>query len=119
MSNLGAYQLMTTLAKKVGGPYGLAGIFITAGAALGVGATCGVKHITDKSKAKKKKSQKDSITYVINKDSSTNEGVKLEKGLKFRVLEKDGDAVLVELLGVDNNPYFVSAKLLKSVSNYC
>ncbi len=39
MSNLGLYQVMTTVAKKVGGPLVLAGILIGFGALLHAGVT--------------------------------------------------------------------------------
>ncbi len=36
----------------------------------------------------------------------------------FKVLERDGNAVLIEKLGDDNNPYFVAAELLNEISDY-
>ena len=39
-------------------------------------------------------------------------------GDKFKVLESDGDAVLIEKIGDLTNPYFVSAELLKDISDY-
>ncbi len=118
MSNLGAYQTMTTISKKVGGPYNLAGILVGAGVAFGVVATNGARFISDKVKEKKKIGRKDIVEYTVFKEATTNEGIKLKKGYKFNVLERDGDAVLVNILDIDNNPYFVSLNLLKSVSNY-
>ena len=38
MSNLGLYQVLTTVAKKVGGPGVLVGILIGFGAVIGAGA---------------------------------------------------------------------------------
>ena len=37
---------------------------------------------------------------------------------KFRVLNRDMDSILIEKLGDDNNPYFVSAEFLKKVSEF-
>ena len=66
MSNLGAYQTMTTLAKKFGGPVKL-------GLAIAVGG------------------------YAVI---------------------RTGESVLVELIGNENNPYFVSADFLSSISEF-
>jgi hypothetical protein len=33
-------------------------------------------------------------------------------------LECDGDAILIEVVGDPDNPYFVSSKFLRSVSNF-
>ncbi len=41
-----------------------------------------------------------------------------KEGDHFKVLEEDGDSVLIELLGNDDNPYFVSKELLKEISDY-
>ena len=36
----------------------------------------------------------------------------------FKVLEIDGDAALIEKIGDENNPYFVSGCFLESISDY-
>ena len=36
----------------------------------------------------------------------------------FKVLEIDGDATLIEKIGDENNPYFVSGCFLESISDY-
>ena len=56
--------------------------------------------------------------YTINQDAICDEKLKFKVGNTFRVLESDGDATLIELIGDDNNPYFVSEKLLKKISDY-
>lgn len=117
MSNLGFYQKMTWLAKRVGGPLQLAGLFVGSGVVIGVSGTKLLE------KAKEKKNQKKMIEeshklYTINADGISNEGLKLGKGLKFSVLEQDGDALLIDLKNDNNSPYFVSAEFLQSISDY-
>ena len=39
-------------------------------------------------------------------------------GDQFKVLDVDGDAGLIEIIGDNNSPYFVSLKFLSSISDY-
>ena len=48
----------------------------------------------------------------------SNEGLEFKIGDQFRVLESDKDAILIEKIGDNNNPYFVSAELLKNISDF-
>lgn len=122
MSNLGGYQTLTTMAKKVGGPRNLV-ILIGAGGATVYGVTeFAVKKGIKMFRSYRKKLQmsdglKEEL-YEVDKPGVSNEGLGFEVGDKFRILEKDGDAVLIEKLGDDNNPYFVSEVLLKNISSY-
>lgn len=116
------YQWLTTKAKKVGGPKNLVGIIAGVGALAGIASYKGGEFVVKKIKNKTKKEQtqeKTEITiYSVTEEGISNEGLELHIGDKFRVLETDKDAVLVEIIGNDNNPYFVSAELLKNISNY-
>lgn len=114
MSNLGPYQTMTTWSKKVGGPYNLVAIIALGGYGLGKLGELGVKGL----KKLKNNIAESKAIYSINSKGITNEGLLLNVGDKFRVLESDKDAVLIEKIGDRNNPYFVSADLLRSISNY-
>ena len=120
MSNLGAYQWFTTVAKKVGGPINL--LLISAGAGATVYKSSellikkGVKVI--KAKVDRKKSKEDIKQYVVKTAGTSNEGLKFEVGEKFNVLAADGIAILIEKIGDENNPYFVSEEFLKKISNY-
>ncbi len=42
----------------------------------------------------------------------------LHSGDSFRVLECDGDAILIEVIGNPNNPYMVSGQFLATVSAF-
>lgn len=126
MSNLDGYQVLTTLAKKVGGHGKLIALIAGGGAVVGGIAVKGGEFAVKKGKQayakhKKKKTNvqvKLDTIYTIKHDAESNEGLRFKVGHTFRVLEFDGDAILIELIGNDNNPYFVSGELLKEISDY-
>lgn len=117
MSNLGWYQVMTTMAKKVGGPRNLFTIVLGSGAILG-GTAVTVKRKFGEELSKKKINEEAAIVHTVKKDGRSNEGLVFKTGDKFKVLERDGDAALIEILHDSNNPYFVSAKFLHTISDY-
>ncbi len=121
MSNLGWYQILTTLAKKVGGPKQLMGLLIGSGALLGVGAVSAgsalKKKITSEIE-KKRNTEKAAVIYTVSVEGTSNEGLHFKVDDKFKVLDNDGDAGLVEVIGDSNSPYFVSIKFLSSISDY-
>lgn len=114
MSNLGPYQTMTTWSKRVGGPYNLAAIIAFGGYGLGKLGELGVKSL----KKLKHKRKEPKVIYTIISQGISNEGLTLDVDDKFRVLESDKDVILIEKIGDPNNPYFVSADLLRSISDY-
>lgn len=121
MGNLGWYQIMTTMAKKVGGPLNLAAALFGGGAAFGAGAVIGGSAIKDKVAKKleeKKNQEKTAIVYIVTTEGQSNEGLIFKVNDRFKVLEVDGDAALIEKFGDSNNPYYVSAKFLKKISDY-
>ena len=122
MSNLGAYQWMTATAKKVGGPVNFMILIAGVGAATYkvaevtvVSAAKGVKKLIEANQYYVITEEK---IYIITSDDKTNKAVKFKAGDQFKILQSDGDAVLVEKIGDKNNPYFVSAKLLRKISDY-
>ena len=122
MSNLGDYQRMTILAKKVGGPKNLAVIIAGAGAVASVALYKGGEIVKEKVRKKKNKEKlketSDSIVYSITVDRVSDDGLEFKIGDQFRVLETVKNAVLIEKIGDDNNPYFVSVEFLEMISNY-
>lgn len=121
MSNLGWYQVITTWSKKVGGPLNLLGIVAGVGTLGGVVGTKGIEALV--ASQKKKATEKEKVaelskTYTISKEGVSNEGLQFHVGETFKVLERDGNAVLIEKLGDDNNPYFVAAEFLNGISDY-
>ncbi|MFF3137627.1 hypothetical protein FNV62_54650 [Streptomyces sp. RLB3-17] len=122
MGNLGGYQTMTTLAKKVGGPVALAVVTAVSGWAIGRGAEAGGKNVFRSAKAAAKKrnapcSTKGQVFDVVS-DGEDGKGLALRAGDQYRVMECDGEAILIEVLGGTNNPYFTSAQFLASVSGF-
>ena len=99
--------------KKTGGPIRL--LFLTLLAGYGIGKTVegGIRYVIEHGS-----SNINSCEYFIHTDGESNEGKNFRVGDKFKVLEKHDDAVLIEILGDLNNPYFVNEELLKEISNY-
>lgn len=121
MSNLGWYQVITTWSKKVGGPLNLLGIVAGVGVIGGVVGTKGVEALVGSQKKKAAEKEKAAgllKTYTVSKEGVGNEGLQFHVGETFKVLERDGNAVLIEKLGDDNNPYFVAAERLNEISDY-
>lgn len=122
MSNLGAYQWLTTAAKKVGGPKNLVliiaetGVVVYKGSEIVVKKT--VKEIKKKIRIHQLTEMADTKVYSVTAEGISNEGLAFKIGDQFRVLETDKDAVLIEKIDNDNNPYFVSEELLMNISNY-
>lgn len=126
MSNLGTYQWITSTSKKVGGPINLLFLTGTAGAIAGIAiykvCEVGVKKLARTIKSHQPTTDKDlesqHMLYSIIKSGISNEGIKFCIGDQYRVLEKDGDSVLIEKIGDQNNPYFASSEFLRTISDY-
>ena len=107
MSNLGMYQTLTTASKKLGGPIVLVASIFGIGALFGGGVVAGGTAIKKKVSAmlkKRKQSAEAAIEYSIHTEGKSNEGLLFSPGDRFKVLEIDGDACLIEKLGDNNNP---------------
>jgi len=122
MNNLGGYQLLTKYAKKVGGPTSLILLIAIGGYAL-IRPTEAVskkiyKIIKNKLNEKSKNIKDDQILFDVSSLGKDNTGLEFNIGDKYRVLESDGDSILIERLGDKNNPYFVSGNFLKTISNF-
>lgn len=117
MSNLGWYQVMTVLAKKVGGPINLAAITAGAGSALTLLTGFSVQAIIRWHRTMKGQNQ---LTQLIDVTSAGTDdsGLTFDVGDSYRILYSDTDMVLVEKIGDTNNPYMVSPDFLRLVSNY-
>lgn len=122
MSNLGAYQWMTSTAKKVGGPKNFIGLIAFSGAGIyklsEIAVKQCVKAYRNHKSNKRKQFEPDISIYTVTSPGESNEGVVFNQGDKFRVLEIDDEAVLIEKIGDPNNPYFVSANFLNDISNF-
>ena len=125
MSNLGWYQTLTTVAKKVGGPRNLVGLVFGAGTIVGIPLTLGSQKLHKGIKIKKAKmnSKKASqslgdVLFTIFTEGVDSTGLLFKAGGQFRILERDGNAVLIELIGDKKNPYYVSAEFLAGISDF-
>lgn len=119
MSNLGWYQWFTTSAKRVGGPLKLMGLIAVGGYAAIRTIEAGSKKAVKIVKAHHQCAQ-DAVLTICNvtTDGSIERDVTVKIGDQIRVCAVDGDAVMIEVLGNENNPYFVDMKQLKSLTDY-
>ena len=125
MSNLGDYQRIVELIKKVGGPaaakryamLGAAGLVAIGGLAHKGIQTAGPL-VRNRLDSLKQHHELSGATYVVHSAATDEQGLELLPGAKFRVLERDDDAVLIEVVGRDDNPWVVSAKLLERISDF-
>lgn len=122
MGNLGQYQLLTTVAKKVGGPVALLVITGISGWFVGRVTEAGGKEVVKVAKSKRTKrsapiAASDQI-FTVHTDGDATSELMLDVDNEFRVLERDKDAVLIEVLGNADNPYFVSSEILASLSDF-
>lgn len=122
MSNLGAYQWITSTSKKVGGPRRLLGVFAVGGYIVIRIMEAGGKTVYKRVKKSKGQNQEkpvnDTLEYTVMREGKSNENVKFSVGDKLRILEKDGDSILIDKIGDHNSPYFVSAEFLSEISEY-
>jgi len=121
VSNLGTYQWLTTTAKKVGGPKKLIAIIAGSGVVVYKGGEILVKKVVKvikKQSDSKSEIKSDIKLYVTKISGISNEGIRFDINDRFRVLEEDGDSVLVEKIGDDNNPYYISVDFLQRISDY-
>jgi hypothetical protein len=134
MSNLGAYQMVTTGIKAMGGPgpavakaagvIMLGGVIIfrtglNIGARLREGKTAEVK-LADWARAKFAQSSADELSEVhtVSADVECGGGLMLRAGDRFRVGKVIDDMVYIEVEGNDDNPFIVSAEQLTLHSDY-
>jgi len=122
MSNLGAYQWITSASKKVGGPVNLLLLTGVTGAAIyktcEIGVKKGIQFLLAHQDSPTVYRVVKKNVYTVTTDGMSNEGTEFLMGTKFKVLEKDGDTVLIEKIGDNNNPYFVSSEFLRTISDF-
>ena len=109
---------MTKLTKIVGGPLNFVVLMFGTGAVIGKGVEIGFKTIKRKWNSKKLAAESNDKTYVIKIPWINNERVIFDKGDTLKVLEKDGESILIKKNEDSNNTYFVSTDLLKKISDY-
>lgn len=118
MSNLGGYQTLTSAAKKAGGPDNLImGIGLAGFLAVRTGEM-GVRYLFRKISDRRSQALTGLEVYTVHTDALDDSGLQLTSGQSYRVLDRDDDAVLVEVIGRDDNPHVVSATFLASISTF-
>ena len=126
MSNLGAYQWITSTSKKVGGPINLLLLTGASGAIAGTvvykisefGVKKGIKALKAHQAHHGWYLKANEKIYSVTSTATSNEGVEFTVGTKIKVLDTDGDSVLIEKIGDGNNPYFVSKEFLHTISDF-
>lgn len=129
MSNLGWYQIITTWSKKVGGPVNLLLLAGASGVAvdevivrpIGKKVLQIAKQCTSNLRERIVGLPLDEpidVIYEVATSGKSNEELVFQVNDKFRVLETDGDSVLIEKIGDEHNPYYVSASFLGEISDY-
>ncbi|KON40094.1 hypothetical protein ADS73_06740 [Lactiplantibacillus plantarum] len=120
MGNLGWYQLMTTVAKKVGGPKQLLALVAAGGYVIIRGFEAGGKKVIKlvKKDNKEKSTSKVLPAYKFIIDGKDDKGLIFSSGDVFYVAARHDDVILIEKEKDDNNPYFVSVDWLMKVSSF-
>ena len=112
---------MTTLAKKVGGPKKFLLIVAATGWIVLRSGEASAKAIVSKFRNAPHTSsdyQHLGEAFAVTDTTELAEGLILNEGSTFHVLERDQDSVLIAVPGDKNTPYFVSAEKLSKISNY-
>ena len=120
MGNLGWYQLMTTVAKKVGGPKQLLALVAAGGYVIIRGVEAGGKKVIKlvKKDNKEKSTSKVLPAYKFIIDGKDDKGLIFSSGDVFYVAARHDDVILIEKEKDANNPYFVSVDWLMKVSSF-
>lgn len=120
MGNLGAYQDVVKIMKSLGGPGKAAALVLGGTFIAGVVARDRVPVIIQKIRARRRPSEGTcevvGATFDVVSESAKHVAVGLDPGSSYRILECMGDALLIEVLGKEDNPHVVSSRELESVS---
>ena len=134
MSNLGAYQMVTTGIKAMGGPakaalIAVGSVVALTGSVYRVGVNRGVNmgdrqtveaKVTEwvRSRFAQFNAHELSEVYTVSADVECGGGLMLRAGDRFRVGKVIDDMVYIEVEGSDDNPFIVSIEQLGQHSDY-
>lgn len=123
MSNLGGYQRITTVSKALGGPGNAFAFVLGAGIVIGGAVVAGSGKLlrVTKQAAREAGHTRPSTAapiYEATNDGENSDGLRIRAGDRFRVLDSDGDSVLIELRGDQGNPHFASRAFLSALSDF-
>jgi hypothetical protein len=115
--NLGWYQKIVELAKKAGGPRRLLAYTVIGGYVVIRTAEAGGKWVFEVIRSGSSPCPTKGKVFQVTSDREDGT-LAFRVGDEYRVLECDGDAILIELLGNPDNPHFVSSEFLRSMSSF-
>ena len=134
MSNLGAYQMVTTGIKAMGGPakaglIAVGSVLALTGSVYRFGVNRGVNmgdrqtveaKVTEwvRSRFAQFNAHELSEVYTVSADVECGGGLMLRAGDRFRVGKVIDDMVYIEVEGSDDNPFVVSVEQLTLHSDY-
>lgn len=126
MSNLGGYQTAVQLIKALGGPkkaltIGVAAVGVTGYGVLRLVEVGGKKSIGALRTVAGRQVESDASTdavFIVRTDGRDGQGLEFKAGDQYKVLERDDDAILIEIEGNDDNPHIVSGIYLASISDF-
>lgn len=134
MSNLGAYQMVTTGIKAMGGPakaglIAVGSVLALTGSVYRFGVNRGVNmgdrqtveaKVTEwvRSRFAQFNAHELSEVYTVSADVECGGGLMLRAGDRFRVGKVIDDMVYIEVEGSDDNPFIVSAEQLTLHSDF-
>ncbi len=87
---------------------------------LGKGSEVVIKKIVKATKKNSKNSREyhSKKIFEVTANGKYNDEIEMVIGDRYRVLESDGDSILIEKINDSNNPYFVSADFLHKISKF-
>ncbi|MFJ7289681.1 hypothetical protein ACIQUC_15325 [Curtobacterium sp. NPDC098951] len=137
------YVNLSMMAKAAGGPEELLekifaegesvgvvkGVALTSLVFVGVGVTVGGTYLYKRFGPKKAKELTDAATdaiaradarglYTVHETREMHGHLTLIIGDRFKTLTRDGDVVMIEVDGRDDNPFFVSGTQLEQISDF-
>lgn len=134
MSNLGAYQMVTTGIKALGGPakaglIAVGSVLALTGSVYRFGVNRGVNmgdrqsveaKVTEwvRSRFAQFNAHELSEVYTVSADVECGGGLMLRAGDRFRAGKVIDDMVYIEVEGSDDNPFIVSVEQLGQHSDY-
>lgn len=128
VGNLGGYQVITTLIKKLGGPkragFALVAAFVGTNAATGIlsyragkaNGEAGPSVPSTLGAGAEPSCPANGSEHVVSRAATSNDGTTFSPGERLRVMDSDGDAVMVERIGDEGSPYWVSRGFLESIA---
>ena len=95
---------------------------IAVGTAIGTGGTILTQKVIKVVKTKKKSKDisylENGKVFTVSVELKDENGLELKVGDEYKILSRDADAILIEVINNDNNPHFVSAEFLREISDY-